>query len=305
MSIRSHHEPDCTLHDTESPIALVAAGREKDLGHLTVRRLLPNVRRRMVGPFVFFDHIGPAVFGEGVGMDVRPHPHVHLATVTYLFEGAQMHRDSLGSEVRLEPRTLAWMSAGSGIVHSERSPDDLRPVPSPIHGIQAWVALPDEAEDSEPTFAAHAAEALPVVERDGLHLRVIAGEAFGARSPVKTRSPLFYVEAQAGDAGGAAVLDAALSERAVYLLRGEASLDGHPLDVHAMSVVADGRAPTLRLGPGAHAMLLGGAPVGERFIEWNFVGSTKARIERAKQRWRELDFALIPTDRDEHIPLPE
>lgn len=305
MSLYEHHEPTCQSRDRDdSPIALVVSGHEKDLGHLTVRRILPSALRDAVGPFVFFDHFGPTTLGAGQGWDVRPHPHVHLATVTYLFEGEQMHRDSVGSVFRVTPRALGWMNAGRGIVHSERTPDDLRPVEFAAHGIQAWVALPDEHEDSEPSFQQLAPEELPVAQRGGLRLRIIAGEAFGASSPVVTHTPAVYVEIEAGSEGGEVGLERALGERGVYLVSGEATLDGHALRQHTLSVVDDAREPTLRLGPNAHAMLVGGRSVGPRIKWWNFVGSTQERIDAAKRRWAEHGFERIESDHDERIPLP-
>lgn len=289
-----------------SPISLLIEARQRDIGGgAMVQRLLPVAKRRMVGPFTFFDAFGPVQVPAGAGVDVPPHPHVHLATVTYLFEGENVHRDSLGTEARIRPGDMGWMNAGRGIVHSERAPADLRAVARRIHGLQAWVALPEADEDSAPSFQHVAADRLPVIEREGCRLRVLAGEAFGARAPVDVFSPLFYVEVTAGPDGGGLEVPAALGERAVFTVRGGVHVDTHRVPPTTMAVLEDDRAPNLTLGPGAVAMLLGGAPVGPRHMYWNFVASTPERIEAAKARWRALDFPLIPDDQDEHVPLPE
>lgn len=286
-------------------VELFIEPRERDIGGgAKVRRLLPFRKRRMVGPFTFFDTWGPVTVPAGAGSDVLPHPHVHLATVSYFFEGQTTHRDSLGTVARVEPGDVGWMNAGRGIVHSERTPEDVRGVERGSHGIQAWVALPDAEEDSEPTFQHVPASGVPEDERDGLRLRLLAGEAFGLRSPVEVKSPLFYAEV-AGTSGGAIAVDVELGERAVFAVSGEMRVAGESLAERSMAVLRDGVPVEVHLEAGAVAMLLGGAPVGPRFMFWNFVASSKERLEAAAERWRALDFPLIPDDRDEHVPLPE
>lgn len=289
-----------------SPISLLIQARKRDIGGgAMVQRLLPFSKRRMVGPFTFFDAFGPADVAAGGGVDVPPHPHVHLATVTYLFEGENVHRDSLGTVARIRPGDMGWMNAGRGIVHSERAPEELLGVARRSHGLQAWVALPDADEDSEPSFQHVAAERLPSLESGGLCLRVLAGEAFGARAPIDVFSPLFYVEVAAGQSGGEIELPSELGERAVFTVHGEVRVETQRVPPMTMAVIDDDSSPQLVLDPGAVAMLLGGAPLGPRHMYWNFVGSTPERIEAAIARWRTLDFPLIDDDQDEHVPLPE
>ncbi|CAJ2795362.1 pirin family protein [Burkholderia pseudomallei] len=279
----------------------------RDIGNLTVRRTLPALAARTVGPFIFFDHMGPAAQPAGAGLDVRAHPHIGLATVTYLFDGAIMHRDSLGSAQKIVPGDVNWMTAGRGIVHSERTPDEERASGQTVHGIQTWVALPREHEAREPSFEHHAGATLPKLERDGVALTVIAGDAFGARSPVTTFSRTLYVAAVFA-AGGALALDADHDERAVYLVDGDLTIDGAPLEPAQMAVLAPG-APGARVAlasaGGARAMLLGGDKLdGERFIEWNFVASSRDTIERAKRAWAAQQMGTVPGE-TEWIPFPE
>ncbi|MEX3956844.1 pirin family protein [Trinickia sp. EG282A] len=287
-----------------SSIRTILKPSERDVGGVTVRRVLPAMAARLVGPFIFFDHMGPASFTPGASLDVRPHPHIGLATVTYLFEGAMMHRDSIGSVQKIVPGDVNWMTAGRGIVHSERTPEDERSHNHVLHGIQTWVALPLEHEEAEPSFEHHAAATLPHLERNGVRLDVIAGTAFGARSPVTTFSPTLYVAARFS-AGSALALEPEHEERGVYLVDGDLSLDGEPLPAGRMAVLVEGETPTLASATGATVMVLGGAKLeGERFIEWNFVASTRERIERAKAAWTEQAMGKIPGE-TEWIPLPE
>ncbi|KWE59089.1 pirin [Burkholderia ubonensis] len=276
----------------------------RDIGNLQVRRTLPALAARLVGPFIFFDHMGPATLPPGTGLDVRPHPHIGLATVTYLFEGAILHRDSLGSLQEIVPGDVNWMTAGRGIVHSERTPDALRERGHTVHGIQTWVALPLAHETDAPSFEHHEAAALPKLNDDGVSLTVIAGDAFGLRSPVTTFSRTLYVAAEFAD-GGRLVLDASHEERAIYLVDGDLAIDGTPLEPAQMAVLALGATVTLTSGAGARAMLLGGDRLeGERFIDWNFVASSRDAIERAKQAWTRQEMGKVPGE-TEWISLPE
>jgi redox-sensitive bicupin YhaK (pirin superfamily) len=285
-------------------IDLVIDARRRDLGGFEVGRVLPYPRRRMVGPFVFFDHMGPIDFAPGFprSVDVRPHPHIGLSTVTYLFEGEITHRDSVGSEIAIVPGEMNWMTAGRGITHSERF-DRLRAEGGAMHGIQAWVALPAADEETEPAFAHHGPADLPTYEGGGLWARLIAGEAFGAKANVKTHSPMFYAHWRLG-AGAKAQLGAEYSERAAYVVAGEVEVDGQTLSRGQMAVFS-GREPVLFTAKtAAIVMLLGGEPIGERFIEWNFVSSSKDRLEQAKADWRAGRMKLPDLDSGEFIPLP-
>lgn len=285
-------------------IDLTIPARQKDLGGFTVRRVLPYATHRMVGPFIFFDHMGPAEFGIGEGIDVRPHPHIGLATVTYLFEGEIIHRDSLGSVQAITSGAVNWMTAGKGIVHSERTEASERGHLHHAHGIQTWVALPVEAEECDPEFFHHPAESLPVIDLPGVKLRIIAGEAYGKRAPVKTYSPIFYVEARL-EAGSTLPLPDNYSERALYVIGGDIALDGEIVASTTMAIVSAGKR-TLTAKSTAHVMLLGGEPFPEpRYIFWNFVSSSEARLEQAKSDWQEGRFKTIPGDDKEFIPLPE
>ncbi|MGZ2745845.1 pirin family protein [Burkholderia stagnalis] len=276
----------------------------RDIGNLQVRRTLPALAARLVGPFIFFDHMGPATLPAGTGLDVRPHPHIGLATVTYLFDGAILHRDSLGSLQEIVPGDVNWMTAGRGIVHSERTPDALRERGHTVHGIQTWVALPLEHEADAPSFEHHEAATLPKRAADGVSLTVIAGDAFGLRSPVTTFSRTLYVAAEFAP-GGSLVLDASHQERAVYLVEGDLTIDGTPLDTAQMAVLVPGATVALTSGAGARVMVLGGDRLeGERFIDWNFVASSRDAIERAKDAWTRQEMGKVPGE-TEWVPLPE
>jgi redox-sensitive bicupin YhaK (pirin superfamily) len=277
--------------------------RRRDLGGFEVGRVLPFTRRHMVGPFIFFDHIGPVTFPPGIPktVDVRPHPHIGLATVTYLFAGEIMHRDSVGVEQAIEPGEVNWMIAGRGITHSERF-EKARAAGGPVHGIQAWVALPKEHEETEPSFAHYGADALPVHEDAGVHTRLLAGEAFGLTAGVTTHSPLFYAHWQLGS-GARVALPAEYSERALYVAAGEIEARGQRYGAGKMLVFDLGEDTTVTATQPATVMALGGEPVGERFIEWNFVSSSKARIEQAKADWRAGRMKLPDLDNQEFIPL--
>jgi redox-sensitive bicupin YhaK (pirin superfamily) len=276
----------------------------KDLGGFTVKRVLPGHPHKMVGPFIFFDHMGPARFEPGHGIEVRPHPHIGLATVTYLFDGTIMHRDSLGSVQPINPGDVNWMTAGRGIAHSERTPQELRDTGSPLHGIQTWVALPIEHEMTAPEFAHHPAATLPIIDMPGLQMRLIAGTAFGQRAPARTFSEMFYIAAEA-KAGALLPLPDEHEERAVYAVEGELIVNGVPLPPHHMAVLAPGEAARVEARTDARVMLLGGRAMdGDRFIWWNFVASSREAIADAKQRWRAQEFGAIP-DETEWIPLPD
>ncbi len=293
-----------------SVISQIIEPRQRDLGGFTVGRVLPFVSRRMVGPFIFFDEMGPSAFPAGEGIDVRPHPHIGLATVTYLFEGEILHRDNLGYEQVIRPGDVNWMTAGRGIVHSERTPADKRASGQSMHGIQSWVALPEEHEDTEPSFHHHAKDSLPVIENGGAHMRLIAGSAFGETSPVKTYSPMFYLGVEAGN-GATIALPYDYQDRAVYILSGSLEIEGDAYDAGRMIVFEPDAAPLIKSRKKSTAMLLGGDQLGERRIWWNLVASSDARIEAARAAWGEAAarnqfegvFALPPGE-DEFIPLP-
>lgn len=285
-------------------IGMVIEPRTRDLGGFAVRRVLPYAKRRMVGPFVFFDHMGPAEFAPGQGIDVRPHPHIGLATVTYLFEGGIMHRDSLGCEQPIRPGAVNWMTAGRGIVHSERSGAAERAGLSRLHGIQSWVALPMEHEEAAPAFHHHPADTLPVIETDGARMRLIAGTAFGRTAPVATFSPTFYLDVMA-QSGAVFTLPEEHAERALYIVEGSLEIAGARVAAGRMVVFEPGAAVTATATAASRVMLLGGAPLdGPRHIWWNFVASSKERIEQAKADWRGGRFARVPGE-TESIPLPE
>ena len=285
-------------------ITLRIEGRARDLGSFEVRRVLPARERQRVGPFIFFDHFGPVAFGPGEGMDVRPHPHIGLATVTYLFTGEILHRDSLGSRQPIRPGDVNWMVAGGGIVHSERTPADARARGGTMHGLQCWIALPTEVEECAPRFEHHPGASLPVVRRGGATLRVIAGSAYGATAPIGVLSPTLYVDVELA-AGATVPVDGAHEERAVYVVEGMVSCGDEPLSAGTMAVLRPSAPLSLAASTPARVVLVGGAPLaGPRHIEWNFVSSSQERIERAKSDWREGRFPMVPGDEHERIPLP-
>jgi redox-sensitive bicupin YhaK (pirin superfamily) len=285
-------------------IDLVIDQRRRDLGGFEVGRVLPSARQRMVGPFIFFDHMGPADLPKGLPReaDVRPHPHIGLSTVTYLFAGEIMHRDSTGVEQAIRPGEMNWMIAGRGITHSERF-EQARREGGPMHGIQSWVALPDGEEEAAPAFSHHDGNDLPVHRDGGVWLRLLAGEAFGLRAAVKTHSPLFYAHV-ALETDTRISMPREYAERAAYLVSGAVEADGSAINATQMAVFASGTGATLRATAPSVLMLLGGAPVGERFIEWNFVSSSKERIAQAKADWRAGRMKLPDLDNAEFTPLP-
>ncbi|CAG9178469.1 hypothetical protein LMG23992_03760 [Cupriavidus laharis] len=275
----------------------------RDLGDFTVRRLLPAAATQTVGPFIFFDHMGPVTLPPGQGADVRPHPHIGLATVTYLFDGEIMHRDSLGSEQLIRPGDVNWMTAGNGIVHSERSPESVRKAGARLHGIQTWVALPKGHETVEPSFFHHPGATLPKIELPGVRMTVIAGDAFGKTSPVKVFSRTLYVAIEM-DAGASLEIPPEHAERGIYPVDGSVALDAEVLPAEHMVVLAPGQTVTLTATVPSRVMLLGGDPTdGRRHIFWNFVASSKEAIEAASQRWEDDQFPHVPGE-TERIPLP-
>ena len=285
-------------------------GKTHDLGDgFMVARMLPQASRRSVGPFLFFDYFGPVEFPPGKGVDVRPHPHIGLATVTYLFDGAQMHRDTLGSVQEIKPGDVNWMTAGRGIAHSERTGPELRARGHRLHGIQTWVGLPQKDEETDPHFQHFAAADLPERKDKGVRLRMITGDAFGLASPVKTFSPIFYADARF-EAGGSFTVTPDHEERALFIVEGELQIGGEPgVDTHgqgAMLFLEKDEIVTLFASGPARVMFFGGAPLdGPRHLWWNFVSSSKNRIEVAKSDWRAGLFGKIPGDDAEFIPLPE
>ncbi len=285
-------------------IEMIIEPRPTDLGDFSVRRVLPFRSKRMVGPFVFFDHMGPAEFPPGEGIDVRPHPHIGLATVTYLFEGEIMHRDSLGVEQAIRPGAVNWMTAGRGIVHSERTGDAERAKASNLHGIQAWVALPKTHETTEPAFKHHPSDALPEFEREGVSMKLIAGTAFGLEADVDVLWPTLYIDIKA-PAGSTIPLPDEHEERALYIVDGGLEIDSTEIAPLTMAVLEPGSAPTIIATGDSRVMLCGGKPMdGPRTIWWNFVASDKALLEQAKLDWKAGKFESVPGD-DEFIPLPE
>ncbi len=283
----------------------IIAPRVHDLGGFEVRRAVPTLQARSVGPFVFVDHMGPAVFEPGRGVDVRPHPHIGLATVTFLWAGTLHHKDTLGNARDIAPGAVNWMTAGRGIAHSERSPQALRAHEQPLHGMQTWVALPKAHEETAPAFHHHPADALPQREHGGVLIRVIAGRGFGMEAPVRVFADTFNVALDLA-ADAELDIDPAAAERALYVLEGQAQLDGTDIPDRQLVLLDPGTAPRLRARTPLKAMLLGGEPLdAPRHVWWNFVSSSRERIEQAKQDWREGRFGLIPGDSEEFIPLPE
>jgi redox-sensitive bicupin YhaK (pirin superfamily) len=284
---------------------MVIVPRLRDLGGgFEVRRVLPFAKRRMVGPFIFFDQMGPTLFSAGSGLDVRPHPHIGLATVTYLFDGEILHRDSLGNVQPIRPGAVNWMTAGRGIAHSERTAAGMREKESSLFGIQSWVALPRRFEETEPQFTHHAAEALPVVSGEGKKVRLIAGALYGARAPVATLSELFYADADV-EASARLPLPAAYEERAAYIVSGAVDLAGERFEAGHMLVFRPGDDIVMTALMPSRVLVLGGAPMdGPRYIWWNFVSSSQERIEAAKADWKARKFAPVAGD-GELIPLPE
>ncbi|MEV8467207.1 pirin family protein [Fluviibacterium sp. DFM31] len=310
MSWNPAIEPQCPEAGREDSIETLIIPRARDIGDFEVRRALPAPRRQMVGPFIFFDQMGPVEFLSGQGIDVRPHPHIGLATVTYLLKGEFQHRDSLGTNQMIYPGEVNWMVAGNGVTHSERTSAQTRAQPSSLSGIQTWVALPEEAEDSAATFEHKKQGALPLLDGEGKQVRLILGDAWGERAPVTTFSEMFYADAVL-QPGAALPLPDNHEDRGLYVLEGSVEIAGQTHDAGRMMVFRPGDAITIRAGAqGARLMLLGGETLnGPRYIWWNFVASSREKIEAAKAAWKEGDWAhgrfqLPPGDDAEFIPAP-
>jgi hypothetical protein len=304
MSWQPAEDPECPA--APRGVELVIIPRAHDVGGFEVRRALPAKERQMVGPFIFFDQMGPGEFMVGQGLDVRPHPHIGLATVTYLFNGSILHRDSLGSAQPIVPGDVNWMTAGSGIAHSERTDAALRNRRNHLFGIQSWVALPKTNEEMPAGFAHHAAAVLPLLEDRGARLRLIAGEGWGARSPVAVHSPLFYADAELAP-GASLPLPDQHEERGVYVVRGTVQIADARFEAGRMLLFRAGDHVSVQAGPdGARLLLLGGAAMdGPRYLFWNFVSSSRERIEQAKADWRAGRFGKVAGDEKDFIPLPE
>ncbi|RWE55558.1 pirin family protein [Mesorhizobium sp.] len=286
-------------------IELMVIPNAKDIGGFQVRRALPTARRRLVGPFIFFDRMGPAILRAGQALDVRPHPHIGLSTVTYLFDGKIRHRDSLGTEMVIQPGDVNLMTAGRGIVHSERTPQELRGAPMSVSGLQTWLALPDDKEEVDPIFENTAAMRLPEIDAEGVSGRVVIGAFSGLRSPVATASDTLYADLSLAP-GASVKIPADAEERAIYTLEGEVSISGDRFPAERLLVFRPGDEIVVSSEGGAHFMLFGGASLGsKRYIWWNFVSSSKERIEQAKEEWKTGRFDIVPGDEEEFIPLPD
>ncbi len=286
-------------------IELMVIPNARDIGGFEVRRALPTARRRLVGPFIFFDRMGPAILRPGQALDVRPHPHIGLSTVTYLFDGKVRHRDSLGTEMVIEPGDVNLMTAGRGIVHSERSPEELRGGPLSISGLQTWLALPEDKEEMAPAFENTSSADLADFSDRGVTGRVVIGDFDGMRSPVRTTSDTLYADIRL-DAGASVEIPAEAEERAIYVLEGRVTISGDSFPSDRLLVFRPGDRITVSSEEGAHFMLFGGASLGsKRYIWWNFVSSSQERIEQAKEEWRTGRFDIVPGDEKEFIPLPE
>lgn len=283
-------------------IELLIKPREKELGGFSVRRVLPTRERKMVGPWIFFDHMGPAEFEAGKGVNVRPHPHINLATVTYLFEGEMLHRDSLGSVQAIRPGAINLMVAGSGIVHSEREREEVRNKPHRAHGLQLWLALPEQDEESEPAFHHYGAEDIPEVAVDSVAIRVMMGSAFGVTSPVRTFAETLYLEATLEKGQSITLPD--VEERAVYVVSGQLKARDTDISEHDMAIFSQSADIVLTAAEPSRIAVIGGERLGHRYIEWNFVSSRKERIEEAKKQWQAGEFPKVAGDVEEFIPLP-
>ena len=288
---------------TDSPaIKAILKPREKDIGDFSVRRALPFIQQRSIGPWVFFDHFGPVKFAPGEGINVRPHPHINLATVTYLFEGEIYHRDSLGNAMAIHPGAVNLMVAGRGITHSERTRDELKDTGYKLHGLQLWHALPEEFEEIDPAFYHTPAQDIPQTEIDAVSVRVMMGSAYGLTSPVKTFSETLYLEADMPDRASLELPKT--EELGVYVVKGEGEIDGVAAPINAMTVINAGTHRLTARGA-TRLAIIGGKPLGQRYLDWNFVSSRKDRLEQAKDDWKAGRFNKVPGDEEEFIPLPE
>jgi redox-sensitive bicupin YhaK (pirin superfamily) len=305
MSTLSAHEPSCADPTDARAIDLVIEGRPRSVGTITVARLLPSPRRRMVGPFSFLDHMGPVSLAPGAGFDVRPHPHIGLSTVTYFLAGENVHRDSLGTVQVNRPGDINLMTAGRGIVHSERADPAFREAGGPMHGVQIWLALPEAHEDDAPSFEHHAESTLPAIApAPGARGRVLLGQAFGARSPIRHPSDPLLVDLQL-DGGASVDISVDVAERAVFVIEGELRVGAETLAANQLAVLCGSPPTRVSTTANTRAMILGGPALGPRFIEWNFVSSSRDKIAAARDAWKARQFPLIPSDSEEFIPWPE
>ncbi|MBZ9771954.1 pirin family protein [Mesorhizobium sp. CO1-1-8] len=305
MSFFPGKDPEAGDAFASDQIELMVIPNAKDIGGFQVRRALPTAKRRLVGPFIFFDRMGPAILRAGQALDVRPHPHIGLSTVTYLFDGKIRHRDSLGTEMVIQPGDVNLMTAGRGIVHSERTPEELRGAPMSVSGLQTWLALPDDKEEVAPVFENTGALRLPEIDAEGVNGRIIIGDFQGLRSPVRADSETLYADLRLAP-GASVKIPADAEERAIYTLEGEVSISGDVFPAERLLVFRPGDEIVVSSQTGAHFMLFGGASLGsKRYIWWNFVSSSKERIEQAKEEWKTGRFDIVPGDEEEFIPLPE
>jgi hypothetical protein len=305
MSFFPGNDPNVGDASACDQIELMVIPNARDIGGFQVRRALPSAKRRMVGPFIFFDRMGPALLRAGQALDVRPHPHIGLSTVTYLFDGKIRHRDSLGTEMVIEPGDVNLMTAGRGIVHSERMPEELRGAPMSVSGLQTWLALPDDKEEIAPVFTNTGKALLPQFDADGVKGRLIIGEFSGLRSPVKPTSETLYADIRLTP-GARVKIPADAEERAIYTLEGEVAISGDVFPAERLLVFKPGDEIVVSSQSGAHFMLFGGASLAsKRYIWWNFVSSSRERIEQAKEEWKTGRFDIVPGDEEEFIPLPE
>lgn len=305
MSFFPGKDPEAGDAFASDQIELMVVPNAKDIGGFQVRRALPTAKRRLVGPFIFFDRMGPAILRAGQALDVRPHPHIGLSTVTYLFDGKIRHRDSLGTEMVIQPGDVNLMTAGRGIVHSERTPEELRGAPMSVSGLQTWLALPDDKEEVAPVFENTGALRLPQIDAEGIDGRLIIGDFQGLRSPVRADSETLYADLRLAP-GASVKIPADAEERAIYTLEGEVSISGDVFPAERLLVFRPGDEIVVSSQTGAHFMLFGGASLGsKRYIWWNFVSSSKERIEQAKEEWKTGRFDIVPGDEEEFIPLPE
>ncbi len=305
MSFFPGKDPEAGDAFASDQIELMVVPNAKDIGGFEVRRALPTAKRRLVGPFIFFDRMGPAILRAGQALDVRPHPHIGLSTVTYLFDGKIRHRDSLGTEMVIEPGDVNLMTAGRGIVHSERTPQELRGAPMSISGLQTWLALPDGKEEVAPVFESTIALRLPEIDAEGVSGRVVIGGFQGLRSPVRADSETLYADLRLVP-GASVKIPPDAEERAIYTLEGDVSISGDVFPAERLLVFRPGDEIVVSSRSGAHFMLFGGASLGsKRYIWWNFVSSSKERIEQAKQEWKTGRFDIVPGDEEEFIPLPD
>jgi redox-sensitive bicupin YhaK (pirin superfamily) len=305
MSFFPGKDPEAGDAFASDQIELMVIPNAKDIGGFQVRRALPTAKRRLVGPFIFFDRMGPAILRAGQALDVRPHPHIGLSTVTYLFDGKIRHRDSLGTEMVIQPGDVNLMTAGRGIVHSERTPEELRGAPMSVSGLQTWLALPDDKEEVAPVFENTGALRLPQIDAEGVDGRLIIGDFQGLRSPVRADSETLYADLRLAP-GASVKIPADAEERAIYTLEGEVSISGDVFPAERLLVFRPGDEIVVSSQTGAHFMLFGGASLGsKRYIWWNFVSSSKERIEQAKEEWKTGRFDIVPGDEEEFIPLPE